>query len=90
LSKLDRYSSLQAQVWHRQGRRPSLFRLFTNGPLRFLRSFVFQGGFLDGPAGFQICMFHGIYSFLKQARLWELHYALRQPNPELNRRKRAA
>ena len=82
LNKLDRYSIVQARVWHRQGRRPSLLRLVLTGPWRFIRSYIFQWGFLDGPAGFQVCMLHGIYSFLKQARLWELHCAFRQPDPE--------
>ena len=82
LTKFDRYSIVQAQVWHRQGRRPSLVRLLLTGPWRFARSYIFQWGFLDGTAGFQVCMLHGIYSYMKQARLWELHRALRQPDPE--------
>jgi glycosyltransferase involved in cell wall biosynthesis len=82
LRKMDRYSKVQAAVWYRQGRSASLLRLILTGPLRFLRSFVIQLGFLDGLAGFQVCMLHGIYSFLKQARLWELHYGLRQPDSE--------
>jgi glycosyltransferase involved in cell wall biosynthesis len=82
LRKLDRYSKRQATVWHQQGRQASLLRMIFTGPLRFLRSYVFQWGFLDGAAGFQVCMLHGIYSFLKQARLWELYHGLRQPDPE--------
>lgn len=88
LSKLDRYSIVQARVWHREGRRPSLFKLVFTGPWRFIRSYVFQWGFLDGSAGFQVCMLHGIYSFLKQARLWELHCAYQQPDPEAEYRAR--
>ncbi|MGI8982121.1 MAG: glycosyltransferase family 2 protein [Pirellulaceae bacterium] len=82
LRKLDRYAKVQAAVWHREGRRPSMFRLWTTAPLRFLRSYIVQWGFLDGPAGFQVCMLHGIYSFLKQARHWELCCGLPQPDPE--------
>lgn len=83
LRKIDRYSQRQAMVWYEQGRSASVLRLLFTGPLRFLRSYIVQRGFLDGPAGFQVCMLHGIYSFLKQARLWELHHGLRQPDPEL-------
>jgi glycosyltransferase involved in cell wall biosynthesis len=82
LRKIDRYTQVQADVWYRQGKRPSLFKLVFTGPYRFVRSYVFQWGFLDGSAGFQVCMLHGIYSFLKQARLWELCCGLRQPDPE--------
>ena len=78
-------SDWQARVWHAQGRKPSLARLVFNGPLRFLRSYIFHLGFLDGSIGFQIGMLNGIYSYLKQARLWQLHYGLSQPDPEAHR-----
>jgi len=80
--KFHRYTTWQAGVWHRAGRRPSLFRLLSTGPLRFLRAYVLQLGFLDGVAGFQLSMLQGFYSFMKQARLWEKYYAVPQPDPE--------
>lgn len=85
LRKMERYTDWQAQVWHAQGRKPSLLKLVSNGPLRFLRSYVLHLGFLDGSIGFQVAMLHGIYSYLKQARLWQLHHGLRQPDPESGR-----
>jgi glycosyltransferase involved in cell wall biosynthesis len=85
LRKTERYTDWQARVWHAQGRKPSLVRLVLNGPLRFLRSYIFHLGFLDGSIGFQIGMLNGIYSYLKQARLWQLHYGLSQPDPEAHR-----
>ncbi len=80
--KFHRYTSWQADVWHRAGRRPSLSRLVLTGPLRFLRAYVLHLGFLDGIAGFQLAMLQGFYSFMKQARLWERCQALPQPDPE--------
>ena len=85
--KFHRYTTWQAGVWHQQGRRPSMVRLLLTGPLRFLRSYVVQLGFLDGLPGFQVCVMHGFYSFMKQARLWEKYYALAQPDPEAGRAK---
>jgi glycosyltransferase involved in cell wall biosynthesis len=82
LRKLDRYTRVQAELWHRQGRRPSLLKLVANGPFRFLHSYLGRLGFLDGLPGLQVCLLTGFYSFLKQARLWELHYARPQPDPE--------
>lgn len=80
--KFERYTKWQAGVWHQQGRKPSLLKLLTTGPLRFLRGYVIQLGFLDGLPGLQLCMLHGFYSFMKQARLWELHCGLAQPVPD--------
>lgn len=78
--KFHRYSRLQAERWHAEGRRPSYLRLLATGPLRFLQSYVLQAGFLDGLAGLQVAALTGFYSFAKQAHLWELHAALPQPD----------
>jgi glycosyltransferase involved in cell wall biosynthesis len=71
LLKMLRYTEQQAELWYRQGRRPSLVQLIANGPLRFLRCYVLHGGFMDGRVGFQVAALTGFYSFLKQARLWQ-------------------
>ncbi len=85
LKKFDRYTTYQAQVWYEQGRRPSYWQLMFRAPLRFLRDYILQLGFLDGYVGLQYCMLQGYYTFMKQARLWELHHARQQPDPEAER-----
>ncbi len=80
--KFHRYTTQQAQRWHRQGRRTGLVELLTSGPLRFLRSYLLQLGFLDGLAGLQVSMLTAFYSFTKRARLWELDHAIAQSDPE--------
>ncbi len=74
IQKLNRYTYHQALTWRDAGKRPSLVKLVLNGPLRFFHSYVIRWGFLDGAAGFQVCVITGVYSFMKQARLWELCY----------------
>lgn len=73
LAKMHRYTTHQAKVWFEQGRRPSAARMLATVPFRFLQTYVFRGGFLDGMAGLQVCALTAYYSFLKQARLWELN-----------------
>jgi hypothetical protein len=75
LPKLQRYASVQAAVWHEQGRRTSIARLLLRGPLRFLQGYFLRLGFLDGLAGLQVCALVAYVSYLKQARLWELEHA---------------
>jgi len=72
LRKLDRYSRVQAVEWHAAGRRTNYLRLLLTPPLRFLRDYILRLGFMDGAVGLQISWSSGIYSFMKQARLWEL------------------
>lgn len=80
--KLHRYTRVQAESWNRSGKRVGFWRLLLTGPARFLHSYVLRLGFLDGLAGLQVCALTGIYSFMKQARLWELQCAVPQPDPE--------
>jgi glycosyltransferase involved in cell wall biosynthesis len=82
LNKMQRYTEYQAQQWDQQGRRASMFKLLLTGPSRFALSYLLRGGFLDGIVGFQICVLTGYYSFLKQARLWQLQHGKLQPDPE--------
>jgi glycosyltransferase involved in cell wall biosynthesis len=82
LYKLNRYAGWGALNMRDAGRRPSLFAMLTRAPLRFLQLYFFRLGFLDGVPGFQICVHTAYYAFLKQAKLWELHHALPQPDVE--------
>lgn len=77
LQKMLRYTDQQADLWYRQGKPASLFKLIANGPLRFFRSYIMELGFLDGRVGFQISALTGFYSFLKQAKLWQRYYGLK-------------
>lgn len=85
LYKLNRYASWGALNMRDASRRPSLLSMVARAPLRFLQLYVFRLGFLDGIPGFQICMHTAYYAFLKQAKLWELHNAIAQPDPEAER-----
>ena len=82
MKKFDRYTQLQAEQWHAAGKRPSWLKLLLNPPLRFLREYVLFGGFLDGMAGLQIAWMCAFYSFMKQARLWELSAGKRREDVE--------
>ncbi len=72
--RMRRYSTYQATKWQEQRRRVSWTKLFFNLPLRFLQLYVLRLGFLDGLAGFQVCTLTAVYSFSKQACLWQLRY----------------
>ena len=44
--------------------------------------YILQMGVLDGKVGLQISMLSAFYTFMKQARLWELHHAKSQTDLE--------
>ena len=72
--RFQRYSTYQAEQWYGQGRPANLFKLFCNFPLRFLQLYLLRLGFLDGLVGLQICRLTALYSFSKQACLWQLRH----------------
>lgn len=88
LPRMMRYTAQQAEVWKQQGRRPSFAKMFFNGFFRFFHCYFVQLGILDGAVGLQISFFTGFYSFLKQARLWELHHGLPEPDGEAKHTER--
>ena len=82
--KFERYTTVQAEQWHQQGKQDSFLKMLLNPILRFLRAYILQRGFLDGSAGLQLSLLAGLYSFTKQARLWQLRRGIPQPDPEID------
>lgn len=71
VTKLVRYASANADKAWRAGRRAGLLDVIVRPPLRFVRQFVLQLGFLDGAHGFVLCAFAATQVFLKYAELWQ-------------------
>jgi glycosyltransferase involved in cell wall biosynthesis len=87
LKKMNRYAAWGALNFRdEKGRKTAGFLpMITRAPLRFLQLYFLRLGFLDGIPGLQVCMFTAFYSFLKQAKLWEMREAIPQPDPEAER-----
>jgi len=74
LAKLDEYSALWAQQAHEEGRRPRrhhALALLTG----FVGRYVFRAGLLDGAPGARWALLAGLHSYMKYAKLAELHRA---------------
>jgi glycosyltransferase involved in cell wall biosynthesis len=68
LRTLDRYTSLAAQQLAAASKPIPFRRLVIDPPWTFLRSYVLQRGFLDGPHGFVIAAMASFYTFTKYAK----------------------
>jgi hypothetical protein len=75
LAKVQLYSALWAQ--EHAGRRVSTPGLFLKGLAAFLRSYLLQGGILDGYEGLAISVSNANHTFYKYARLLEANRAAR-------------
>ncbi|WP_425617767.1 glycosyltransferase family 2 protein [Anatilimnocola sp. NA78] len=94
LAKQLHYTKLGALDRWERGRRASFARTLFAPFLRFVQLYLLRGGIRDGWLGLQICFIQAfLVTFLKEARLWEMQYALKQPAEETapsKKQKRAA
>jgi glycosyltransferase involved in cell wall biosynthesis len=72
LEKIDAYTTRGARQYVERGGRFALAKLALHPPLRFLRMYVLQRGFLDGYPGLVLCLLSSYSVFLKYAKAWEL------------------
>jgi len=71
VSKCVRYARAGAAQAERRGRRAGPLDVLVRPPLRFLRQYVLQLGFLDGTHGLVLCGFAAAQVYLKYAELWQ-------------------
>jgi glycosyltransferase involved in cell wall biosynthesis len=68
----DRYSTLGARQLQEKGKKFCYFKLLTKPATKFVETYFFKGGCLDGLPGFIISVGAAYSIFLKFAKLWEL------------------
>ena len=69
---VDRYSGAFAEDMAEAGRPFRLYNMIGRPLYRFLRDYLFKGGFRDGMPGLIIVASTMYYVFMKHAKLWEL------------------
>jgi glycosyltransferase involved in cell wall biosynthesis len=67
IARSVRYARLKADVMRAKGQQPSPWALPARGAMNFLKSYVLQGGWRDGPVGFVIAVSRVIDSTLPRA-----------------------
>lgn len=78
LQKINEYSSRGARDYVNRGGRFALPNMLSHPPMRFLRMYLLQRGFLDGAQGLLLCLLASYSVFLKYAKAWEYRWARRE------------
>lgn len=73
LAKQNRYTTLQAEALHGQGKRAGIAQLLASPLLRFVKFYLVRRGFLDGVPGLVHIAIGCFNSFAKYAKLRELN-----------------
>ncbi len=71
--KLKSYSQIWAEQRHLRGQKTSVARAFASALFAFVRSYVFQAGFLDGSMGLAVCVMQAQGTFAKYFTLYCLN-----------------
>lgn len=73
ISQVNRFTDLTAMDAFNKGEKASLFKIFFKSIWKFKRDYIFRLGFLDGYYGFVVCIISAFATFLKYAKLRQLH-----------------
>jgi hypothetical protein len=68
LKTMDRYTTLAAEQLIAQGKQTGLRHLVIDPVWTFVRTLLFQRGFLDGVEGLSIAWMAALYNFVKYAK----------------------
>jgi glycosyltransferase involved in cell wall biosynthesis len=79
VSKINEYSSLEAQEKFSNTKRVKIYTIILHALSAFLKDFVSLKGYRDGIYGFVVSLFSGITTLLVYVKIWEL-----QNSPEEN------
>lgn len=74
ITSVNFYSTLRAKELYKNGKRANVFQLIFYPLGKFIYTYFFKLGFLDGSAGFVYCFMMSFHSFLVRAKL--LQYTL--------------
>ncbi len=75
IQRSNRYSTLAAEEWIRQGKRVGPADLLLRPLGRFLSMYLLHRGFLDGWRGLLLAGLYAHYVFLRTAKAWEMRHA---------------
>ena len=75
-NKMNKYASLNAEKYFKQGKKANIFRIYFSPVFSFLFNFFFKLGFLDGATGFSCAKVNAEYTFQKYKKLKELNQQL--------------
>ena len=78
LQKIDRYSTASAEQAFAKGKTSSPFKAVTHGLWAFVRTYILQAGFLDGPQGLALAISNGQGTYYRYMKLWQLYQDAKQ------------
>ncbi len=73
IRQADKFTTMTAQKAFSERKKASLWAILFRPCWKFIRDYIFKGGFLDGYAGFLVCKISAFATFLKYTKLRSLN-----------------
>ena len=76
ISKNNRYTNEKALMLFKLGKKPKVIKLIFSPPIRFIKSYFFKRGFMDGGDGLVMSIlgsWYAVLQYLKLRELWIKH-----------------
>jgi glycosyltransferase involved in cell wall biosynthesis len=73
ITQVNKFTDILSNAMFEKGKHSSLFKILFNPIVKFIKDYIILLGFLDGYHGFVICRISAHATFLKYAKLKQLH-----------------
>ena len=83
LRTIDTYSDIVSERLFKEKPFFPLVKMFVKPPVKFIETYVYKLGFMDGLPGFVISVLSSYYVFMKYAKLWERKNAVRSESTQV-------
>lgn len=70
LLQIDRFSELRAAEWATSGKKKAFLYILIKPPLKFIESYIFKRGFLDGKVGLIVSFMNAFFYFAAYSKLF--------------------
>jgi glycosyltransferase involved in cell wall biosynthesis len=77
LTKLNHYTTIQAEQDYERGVRTNLFRILFSFPAMFYKNYIYYRAYKDGRAGVIISVLEGISRTVRHLKIWQLEQTKR-------------
>lgn len=74
ISEIDFYTTLRAEELYKNGTTSSFFSIILYTKLKFLHTYIFKRGFMDGMPGIIMAYMMSLHSFLTRSKLFMLQH----------------
>ena len=80
LTKMNKYTTIEARDRVKAGKRTNLFRVIFAGPAMFIKNYFYYKAYRDGAHGIVISVLEGVSRSVRHVKMWQIQNNLKRGN----------